>query len=302
MPSRAAVQHPAVALMARETRLREGKVDCEIGGVAVAPGKQWLHEDGFVLRTPSELRFRYAKGQGVTVERPDGWDPAEEYLWLNGSVYAAIACINGLYPIHASAVALNGQVFAFTGPSGAGKSTLVAELTRRGLPLFCDDTLILDLSDPARVVCLPGHKRLKLWPDALALTGATASGQVMASIPKYYAQPAGGTVVDVLPLAELCFLEEGAPARIEPLRGAEKLVRLQDDHYTTDLFLAASRPDRAARFAQLANFARVINLTRFVRPRDSARFALDVELVESHVKLQSMELLAAQSQVSETGE
>lgn len=286
MPTPAAVPHPAVALMARETRLREGPVGCEIGGITVAPGKHWLHEDSFLLRTRSELRFFYRKGEGITVERPAGSDPAEEFLWLNGSVHAAAACINGLYPIHASAVALGGRVFAFTGPSGAGKSTLVAELTRRGLPLFCDDTLIVDLSDPARVVCLPGHKRLKLWPDALALTGAAPSEQVMASVPKFYAEPAGETVVDVLPLAELCFLEHGDPARIAPLQGGEKLVRLQDDHYTADLFLSASRPGRAARFAQLSALARAISLTRFVRPRDSARFALDAGLVEGHVKSQ----------------
>ena len=33
------------------------------------------------------------------------------------------------------------------GSTGAGKSTLVAALTRRGLPMFCDDTLVMDLSE-----------------------------------------------------------------------------------------------------------------------------------------------------------
>lgn len=271
-------------MMARETRLREGVTPRELGGVIVGPGKHWLHEDSFLLRTESELRFFYRKGEGVTVERPPHWDPAEEYLWRNGSIYAAIACINGLYPVHASAVACNGRVFAFTGPSGAGKSTLVAQLTRHGLPLFCDDTLVLDLTQPDKVLCLPGHKRLKLWPDALELTGAHPAEQVMATIPKHYAEPAGGTVVDVLPLAELCFLEEGGDAGIEPLHGGEKLVRLQDDHYTTDMIMAATRPDRILRFGQLANLARSISLSRFVRPKDAARFAIDAALIERHVK------------------
>ncbi len=277
--------HPAVAMLARETRLHEGVTPREIGSVTVPPGRHWLHEDSFLLVTESGLRFFYRRGEGVTIERPNGpTDPAEEYLWLNGSIYAAIACINGLYPIHASAVACGGQVFAFTGPSGAGKSTLVAQLTRHELPMFCDDTLVLDLSQPGQVLCLPGHKRLKLWPDAVEMTGARPAEQVMASVPKFYSEPAGGTVVDVLPLAELCFLEEGDTARIEPLHGGEKLVRLQDDHYTTDLIMAASRPDRIARFAQLANLARTIRLTRFVRPRDASRFAVDAALVERHVK------------------
>lgn len=279
--------HPAIAMLVRETRLREGTAPREIGGVAIAPGKQRLVDDCFLLHTESGSRYFYQKGEGIIAEYSADRDPAEDSLWRNGSVYAAIACINGLYPIHASAVAVGGQVFAFTGASGAGKSTLVAELTRRGLPLFCDDTLVLDLSQPGRIVCLPGHKRLKLWPDALAMTGARAQEQVMAALPKFYAEPVGEVVTNPLPLAELCFLEHGSTPRIEPLTGGEKLVRLQDDHYTTEMYLAASRPDRLDRFRQLAQLARTLRLTRFVRPRDSDRFSADAALVAQHILMQA---------------
>lgn len=283
-------------MMKHETRLREGQVGSELGGMTVTGGKYWLHQDSYLMHTESGFRFFYRKGEGITVQRPAQWSDDEQFLWLNGNVYAAIACINGLYPVHASAVACNGKVYAFTGPSGAGKSTLIAQLTRHGLPMFCDDTLVLDLSQPDQVLCLPGHKRLKLLPDALELTGARPTGLVPTTIPKFYADPPGDRIADPLPLAELCFLENGDPARIEPLRGAEKLIRLQDDHYTTDLFMAASRPDRVARFRQLAQLAKVIHLSRFVRPRDSGRFALDAALAERHVKSQ-----ATQHQVSEQG-
>ncbi len=273
-------------MLARETALREGPVPHELDGLEVPLDGWCMSGDGesFVFRAATGLGYHYVKGHGVTAERPAGWDPDEDSLIRNGSVYAAIACINGLYPIHASAVAWQGHVHAFTGPSGAGKSTLTAQLTRHGLPLFCDDTLLLDLTRPEAPVCLPGHKRLKLWPDALELTGASATGQIARRFEKFYAEPAGGSIKDVLPLASLTFLEVGEPARIEPLRGAEKLLRLQDDHYTTDLFLAASRADRAARFAQLAALARGLTISRFVRPRDPVRFAMDAALAERHVK------------------
>ena len=117
-------------------------------------------------------------------------------------------------PIHASAVAHDGGVFAFTGPSAAGKSTLIAALGRAGLPMFCDDTLVLDLSDPDRIICLPGHKRLKLTPAAIELTGARHEERVARDLDKYYARPAGGRRRRRrLPLAELLFLEQGSPAR-----------------------------------------------------------------------------------------
>lgn len=287
MPDNPLPAHPAVALLARETRLQEGETPRELGGIFIGPGKQRLYENSFLLHTESGSRYFYQKGAGIIAERGANWDPAEDSLWRHGSVYAAIACINGLYPIHASAVALNGQVFAFTGPSGAGKSTLVAELTRHGLPLFCDDTLVLDLSQPDRITCLPGHKRLKLRPDAMAMTGAKAQEQVMASLPKFYVEPAGKVVTDVLPLAELCLLEHGPNALIEPLTGGEKLARLQDDHYTAAMYLAASRPDRLSRFRQLAQLARILRLTRFVRPRAADRFSTDAALVARHILMQA---------------
>src|SRR6185436_12667866 len=142
-------------------------------------------------------------------------------------------------PIHASAVAHEGKVFAFTGPAGAGKSTMIAALGGRGLPMFCDDTLVLDLSDPDRINCLPGHKRLKLRPDALHLTGTMPEEKVSQSVDKYYAEPNGGDVRQVLPLAELIFLEEGLDLSILPIVGSERLIRLQDDHQTASLFAAA---------------------------------------------------------------
>ena len=57
----------------------------EIDGSAVAPGRLEFGEDGFVLNCASGLRYRYRRGEGVTLDRPVGSDPAEEILWLQGS-------------------------------------------------------------------------------------------------------------------------------------------------------------------------------------------------------------------------
>lgn len=271
-----AALHPAVALLARETAAHGGTVPDRLGQVTVNPGHSALVGDEFLLRTDSGFGFHYRPGQGVTVASPPGGDPGEGALWLNGSVYAAVASINGFLPIHASAVAWNGQVHAFTGPSGAGKSTLVAALGTQGLPLFCDDTLVLDITDPGRILCLPGHKRLKLTDEALRLTGAMAQEQVGAMTGKSYAQPPGGTLRDVLPLAQLTFLEDGAALDVLPVAGAQRLARLNDDHYTADLFALARGAALADRFALLARLAPRIAMSRLIRPRDPAQFDASV--------------------------
>jgi len=273
----------AELMMQRETAVQYGPVPHSLSGEPLAEMSWQMLGGAFLLRGEGEHYFLYRKGDGVTVERGPDADVSEESLWLNGSVYAAVASLNGLLPIHASAVAFDGRVFAFSGPAGAGKSTLVAALGRHGLPLFCDDTLVLDLSDPERIVCLPGHKRLKLRPDAIGLTGAMPQEKVSKTVDKHYALPATGEVGVALPLGELIFLEDRPEPAIMPITGAERLVRLQDDHYTARLFDSARKFDRAAQFAHLARLARQIAMARFVRPLDRDRFDEGVALAARHV-------------------
>lgn len=272
-----------MAMMARETRWRRGAVPRELAGHVVPPGHRLIAEGRFLLRCESGYGYTYAPGEGVTIERPEDADPDEEGLWLNGCVYSAVACMNGLLPIHASAVVVDGRVHAFTGPSGAGKSTLVAALGALGLPMFADDTLVLDLADPGRIVCLPGHKRLKLTDEALRLTGAHAEAPVGADTGKHYARPLGGEVGVPLPLAQLVFLAEGDELDWRPIHGAERVVRLADDHYTQELYLEACRPTRSETFALRARIARQVAMAELVRPRDRNRFAASVQLAAARI-------------------
>ena len=271
-------------LMARETRLRAGAVPRTMGGEPIPDSAPRFGGGQFVLRTGTGFGFHYVPGEGVAVERGAEADPAEEELWRLGSVYAAVACLNGLYPIHASAVAWQGRVHAFTGPSGAGKSTLVAELGQRGLPMFCDDTLLLSLDDPARLIALPGHKRLKLTDAALGLSGARAIGPVGSDTGKSYAEPPGGDFREPGELVSLTFLEQGAAAVLEPITGARRFARLEDDHYTQALYLEAQAPSHAALFALRARLAGNVAMTRLIRPFSAEGFAKSADLAETAIR------------------
>lgn len=275
---------PAELLLERETRVSYGPVPDRLFDQPLGPMTWQMLENQFLLRGEGDHYFFYRPGEGVTVYRGSDADVSEESLWLNGTVYAAIASMNGLLPIHASAIAFDGKVFAFTGAAGAGKSTLVAALGRHGLPMFCDDTLVLDLSDPEKVMCLPGHKRLKLRPDTFELTGALREEKVSQTHDKYYAIPAGGTVREALPIAELIFLEDGARPRIAPMSGSERFARMQDDHQTAWLFEAARRFDRAEQFAHRARLAKQIAMARFIRPCIAERFEEGVSVAADYVK------------------
>ena len=277
-------REPAIDLLRRETRVRYGPVPHVLGGQAIPAGSDYLDPGNYVLRTSDGVAYHYARGEGIAIERAPDCDLSVEALYLNGSVYAAVASLLGLFPLHASAVAYGGKVFAISGPSGAGKSTLAAGLGQLGLPLFCDDTLILDIADPGRVLCLPGHKRLKLHPDAIAMTGASAQEPVASDIDKVYALPPCGTADTTLPLGELLFLEPAETLAIMPIPGGERIARLEDDHYTGVLFRAASRASPTERFSLLTQLARTIPMRRLAVPRGATRFAATLAAVADHIR------------------
>lgn len=240
--------------------------------------------DAFLLRLPSGLKFHYQKGRGVTVSRPVDMADPEVKLFLNGSVYGAIAWINGLVPLHASAVAHEGQVHAFTGHSGAGKSTLAAALGHHGLPLFADDVLVLDLTRPDEITCLPGHKKLKLWGDAIALTGGTAGEQVRAGLDKFYIDPAAGFIAQPLKLASLCFL--GGNSRdamtVSPIAGIQGFTMAQTAFYRPHFCAAVT--DKKKLFGIYSRLATQVKMVRFDRPRRKELFDDGVAMIASIIK------------------
>lgn len=196
--------------MANESRIIDEVPATSIDDpIMVAPTFQ-ISSREFLLELPFGLRFHYCKGDGVRVHQPDECPDQEVRLFFEGSVYGAIAYLNGLLPLHASSVVHGGQVCAFTAHSGGGKSTLVGGLLQRGFKLFSDDVLLLDLSDPDQTWCLPGHKKLKLWQDAVDLTGADAGDQVRAELQKFFIDAEKATFTDPLPLGDLFQLRNDA--------------------------------------------------------------------------------------------
>lgn len=71
------------------------------------------------------------------------------------------ALLQGLEPLHAGAVALDGAAVAISGVSGAGKSSVVAHLVANGAGLLSDDVLAVDARD-GQLLCHPGPAALGL--------------------------------------------------------------------------------------------------------------------------------------------
>lgn len=267
-----------------ERTLREGTVPQRLDGPAMETPTYQMTPEAFLLTLPSGLRFHYRRGEGTTYSRPADVSDDEVALFFDGSVSGAIAWINGLVPIHASAVACAGGVYAFTGASGEGKSTLIAALADRGLAAFCDDVMVLDLADPDQIVALPGPRRLKLWSDALALTGQRSSRTVRPGLDKFYAGEPLFTARDPLPIERLYFLESaGSRATgIVPIEGMQRFQRVQSAYYRPHFCSALAKPQ--GYFQTAMRLAHGIAMARFQRPRDRSIFAAGIDLIEADIR------------------
>lgn len=278
------MNYSTAQLLASEHKTREGPVPETIPQALKEMPTFSISMDAFLLRLPNGLKFHYEKGKGVTVSRLVDTPDHEVALFLNGSVYGAIAWINGLVPLHASAVEHEGRVYAFTGHSGAGKSTLAAALGGHGLPLFADDVLVLDFTQPSGIICFPGHKKLKLWGDAIELTGASAGAQVRTGLDKFYSDPQGGFSADPLPLSSLFFLEENAQSEItaKPVSGIERFTIAQTAFYRPHFCSAIL--GKKELFEICSRFSREVEITRFERPRRKELFAAGAAMIAGMIK------------------
>lgn len=129
--------------------------------------------------------FAHADGHRVVVEDTGTFDlsrdrqriliAVREGAWpdfvrahLTGRVLATLLYLDGLLPLHASAVATRDGVVGFMAPKGFGKSTLALALAKAGAWLVSDDTLPVDAASGE---AWPGVHGLRVRDDTLAAVG-----------------------------------------------------------------------------------------------------------------------------------
>ena len=129
------------------------------------------HADGHRIHVDDTGTFDIAQDRRTLLweERQDAW-PDFVRSHLTGRVIATALYLDGLLPLHGSAVETASGVIGFLAPKGYGKSTLALALTQAGARLVTDDTLPIELpgADSATVVrAWPGVHSVRLKDDSL---------------------------------------------------------------------------------------------------------------------------------------
>lgn len=99
--------------------------------------------------------------------------------YLLGQVFSFALARRGIEPLHATAVAIDGEAVGFLGDCGRGKSSLAASFLEQGATLLTDDLLVLR-DHGGRQLAYPGPPRIKLFPHvARRLLGPGTAGTPM---------------------------------------------------------------------------------------------------------------------------
>jgi hypothetical protein len=147
-----------------------GRVDEQLeGAVDVEPAMQAA--PGAFQLSVAAGRYLVRDGRRILVDPAPGASERDVRLYLLGTVLAALCHQLRLLPLHATAVEVGGEAAAIAGASGAGKSTLAAQFQARGRPVLADDLCAVQIVAGREPTVWPGLRRIKVWPDSLALAG-----------------------------------------------------------------------------------------------------------------------------------
>ncbi|MCK0127770.1 ATP-binding cassette domain-containing protein [Erythrobacter sp. F6033] len=268
--------------------IREGDVpdaiESKLDGAAFQIKRgEFLHNipDGSSLYVNDGREIIYRRGPQTT--------DRDLALFILGSAWGAVCYQRGLIPIHASANIADGKIVAFTGHSGAGKSTLAANLAVRGYSFFTDDTLIFDqTSNAAEAICFAGQKQLKLWRDAIEVTGATALHPVRQdeTVDKHFAVPPSPSDLIAAPLDRLFVITRSRNDAKEPntivnLKGSEALLAIRANLYRPHY--AEILMGRSALFLGLKQLADKVKVARFVRQTGEENYDAALDYISAAI-------------------
>ncbi|WP_058301183.1 phosphoenolpyruvate carboxykinase (ATP) [Gorillibacterium timonense] len=233
-----------------------------------SPRKIHATEAQILIHIPEAALFAVREGRVIAVSPVPGADMDKIRLYILGTCMGAVLMQRGVLPLHGSAVAVRGKVYAIVGESGMGKSTLASALMDRGLPLVSDDVIAIRFNEAGIPLVTPSYPQQKLWQESLDAFGMEASGlKPLFERETKFAVPVSDRFVrEELPLGGVFELVKKADASpgLTPIEGLDRM-RLLYEHTYRNLFLRRmGKLDW--HFQVTARLAGLVPISRITRP------------------------------------
>jgi hypothetical protein len=195
----------------------------------INPYEHVVKDETVLFYVPNHAYFTIQGGRTITVTPTKEADESLIRLYVLGSCMGALLMQRNIYPLHGSAVEIDGKAYAFIGDSGAGKSTLASTFLRRGYRLVSDDVTAVTFSSTERLpMVTPSYPQQKLWQESLNKFGVDDHQYhpIYGRENKFSVPVNSSYCAEPLPLAGLFELGKTENEHIE-FRPIEKLERLK---------------------------------------------------------------------------
>ncbi|OKL36571.1 aldolase [Domibacillus mangrovi] len=130
-----------------------------------------IKEDFVMFWIPDIAIFLIQDGNKITFSPVESTGEDQIRLYILGSCMGALLMQRKIFPLHGSAVAIDGKAYAIVGDSGAGKSTLASAFLSRGYQLLSDDVIPVSFSEQNIPIVTPAYPQQKLWLESLEQFG-----------------------------------------------------------------------------------------------------------------------------------
>lgn len=250
-------------------------------------------QDGAVVVTVAAVaRFFISKGAEILIEPAQGALPSAVRLLLWDMALAILCRQRGLFPLHASCVAFEGEAVALAGSAASGKSCLAFALAARSHRVLADDVTVIDASAPDGPVVIPAVSFVTLWRDFVP--AAESKGTPLHSQPELMRPEMGKYQIrignppaarEALPLRAVFTLESDSMARrprIERIVGLEA-IRLTTSQVSLRRALLPLWP-RELLFRESSRIAAHARIGRLSRRHDFADSGKLANLLETAVE------------------
>jgi hypothetical protein len=234
-----------------------------------------IDRNGTCLLKIGNVANYLVKPDDVTVAPSEGAAEAEIRVFLLGSVFGFLCHQRGLFPLHASCVAIGGKAVALCGPTGAGKSTTASHLAMRGHRLVADDVCVIEVTAAGSPRVLPAFPRLKLTQEALSALKISSKGferDRLGKLDKFHYTPTESFITEPMGLSGIFLLRRAGPTEaggcLALSRPVEKISALHKQLFRPQT--AAAMHSKESLLAKEAAIAAVTPMWRIARHFDLA--------------------------------
>jgi hypothetical protein len=206
-------------------------------------------------------------GEKITVSPSSGYDEDLVRLYLLGTCMGVLLMQRHTFPLHGSAIAIDGKAYAFIGDSGAGKSTLASAFMSSGFQLVSDDVIAVSLESGQPMVT-PSYPQQKLWQESLDKFGMDNNDfrSIYGRQTKFCIPVTEQYYHGALPLAGVFELKKSKSEhiQIQPITGLERVSMLYIHTYRN--FLLTQLGLMEWHFLTSTSIANKIDINRIERP------------------------------------